>query len=73
MKKSRNEAGMVRRQWVRGHGSIAREEEETKVERKIAGQCGSWYEGEGAEGEEVNECDRTPSPVKVGETIHKRA
>ena len=26
MKKSRNEAGMVRREWVRGHGSIAREE-----------------------------------------------
>ena len=51
-------------------GSIAREEEESKVEREMAGQCGSWYEGEGADGEEVNECHREKQYTSAHESMH---
>ena len=46
---------MTRGEKGRGHELTAREKEESKVEREMAGQCGSWHEGEGAAGEEVND------------------
>ena len=51
----RSNGGHIYHYLIRRHELTAREEEESKVEREMAGQCGSWYEGEGAGGDEVND------------------